>query len=253
MTEQTPDHLDNRMPGADFGRLHLRGVVRGDISKGGDSYLFATEPLLPDDLVSSTDCWRGYRSVYQLAPDGSLALLRFEFETVSDGVTAQRVEEYLSGDFWLAMPDSFLIGSATTYVPFRDGKIILDRTAWRRDEGGFCSILSVLRRPGMYTPHSSMGEVLAYLEGCRLEAWSWAQVKERVEPKSPPSREATRLLHALCGLVGIPVAVDALPLMDVPLDRLSKRLAGRFGTDEEFLRAAREILLGWPPSAPSSD
>ncbi len=127
-------------------------------------YKFNISPTPSDDLMR-TNLWRGYISQYKLSPEGELYLekyvyplersnLLFEFydkclkveEKLWEEKREQWQEEYeylltkggrppdivnekLTGNFWLVFRKYYEGGNI--YVPFIDGKIVLDRNEWK--------------------------------------------------------------------------------------------------------------------------
>ena len=132
MTAQAPDKLTNDCPGVDFAGLKLYRVVTAFSSsdRRGKPYPFMHHAKEALGTVG-TALWRGHVSCYRLTAEGRLQLEGFEYPTGGD-VTRERVSEALQGEFWLVLGDSFF--GSRTYVPFRNGVVVADRSQWLRDE-----------------------------------------------------------------------------------------------------------------------
>jgi hypothetical protein len=136
MTAQTPDSLINRHPRVRFNKLALYHVVRGDIHRKdsggwGDGCAYRARAVVPEDVNRSTGLWRGYVATFVLERDGRLRLRSFKFR-IARTSRSQRVNEFIEGDFWMVLKRQFF--AERTYVPFRDGIIVEDRSQWFTEE-----------------------------------------------------------------------------------------------------------------------
>ena len=90
MTAQCPEEFVNEHPSVDVSALWLY-FVTADLP---------VEPEPPEDTILSTALWRGYIGVWRLNRDGTLDLLRFEFERLGEENAIQRFEpRRATGDF----------------------------------------------------------------------------------------------------------------------------------------------------------
>jgi hypothetical protein len=146
MTAQTPDKLQNDHPRVDFGDLRLYGLIRSDPSSAhcwsgvlGEPFDYPRTPA-PRDGGYSTACYRGYVASHVLNADGTLTLSHFEYTVfepaVIDGANSVsiRMEEdvvnqSVTGDFWMVLRPNFYT-DPTTFVPFRKGRIVEDKSQW---------------------------------------------------------------------------------------------------------------------------
>lgn len=133
VTSQCPEVLvvENGCPG--LTGLQLYGIRVGDIdnSRVSKRYVFSSS-VSAAKIAPCSALWRGYVSVYRLRPDSTLILERRDFP-FNDGVPPDEVGEVLQGDFWLEFRSWFMGDSVK--VPFRDGKMELDQSVWRRKAG----------------------------------------------------------------------------------------------------------------------
>ena len=133
MTTQSPEKLINDCPDIDFGQLKLYGIVTGDVVDPyqNGKYPLENPPDPPGDQKTFSALWRGYIAHYRLDHDGRLTLESYTYPNSHSLGRKNRtvVNERLLGDFWLVMRRAFK--SPSTYVPFRDGLIITDRSQWR--------------------------------------------------------------------------------------------------------------------------
>jgi hypothetical protein len=74
-----------------------------------------------------TSLWRRYIAKYRLNQDGSLELVSYEYP-ISGPPGPDPAGETLEGDFWLVLKETFF--GPRTYIPFRAGKIVVDKAAW---------------------------------------------------------------------------------------------------------------------------
>ena len=146
MTAQAADKLLNNHPRVDFGDLRLYGLIRSSPTESnrwsgvlGEVFDY---PRLPRDQKDgySTACYRGYVASHRLNPDGTLTLVGYEYthlepttidgkESVSIQTEEDAVNESVTGDFWMILRPHFY-SDPSTFVPFRDGHIIEDRSQW---------------------------------------------------------------------------------------------------------------------------
>lgn len=141
MTSQIPDKLHNDSGAVDLNGLRLYGVLVDAPERRhrwrGEAYESAAKAT-PDRKYTCTALWRGHVSVYRLTVDGTITLEAFEYP-FHRGRDPDPVGECLRGDFWLMLSRSF--ADYKVYVPFRDGRIVVDRAQWRfeTDDGEFAS------------------------------------------------------------------------------------------------------------------
>jgi hypothetical protein len=135
MTAQVSDRLVNNHPRVKLRGLHLYGVVRGDIDANrgwGERYTFVKPPQPPTDVSRCSALWRGFTSTFQIDSGGELELVSYHYPRSSGKATTEPIHEKLVGDFWLVLKHSFF--GPRTYVPFKDGRIVEDETAWVIEE-----------------------------------------------------------------------------------------------------------------------
>ncbi|MDN3523083.1 hypothetical protein [Halomonas ramblicola] len=128
MTAQIPEKLINNKGGVEFGAYKLFSIFIGEPSgyKNRKAYPFKQKGK-PQERAFCTACWRGYVSVYELKASGELYLVKFEYPFSSRKPDA--ANEVLEGDFWIELRAEFF--GDTMFVPFRNGKIVNDRSKWR--------------------------------------------------------------------------------------------------------------------------
>jgi hypothetical protein len=129
LTAQIPEKLVNNAENIDFGEFHIHSIC---VSKPADfnnwkGYPFKNKGNM-DKFVASSACWRGYVSVYELAPSGELTLIRFEYPFGREKREHDKVNELLVGNFWLELRESFF--GSKMFIPFKDGKIVDDESEW---------------------------------------------------------------------------------------------------------------------------
>ena len=144
MSQQSAEQLVNNHTSIDFKGLEMFGLVRDlPLDHEGwneclDWFEYAIPPQNP--LLANTDgsakmlhyssLNRGYIGHHELNDDGSLTLLRFEFPTFDTDVSHyDERNTKISGDFWLIMKE-FSMSSTTLFIPFLDGKVIVDEAEW---------------------------------------------------------------------------------------------------------------------------
>jgi hypothetical protein len=128
MTDQNCDDIDILMPGVEFGDWDLYAAIRGEPSKenhgwGLSASVHRTKPRSARRV--STANGKGYKQAWRLDADGTLVLVSF---TYGDTRQTELVNEAITGDFYLVLKSVFR--GPRLYVPFRDGKIVLDRARW---------------------------------------------------------------------------------------------------------------------------
>lgn len=146
MTAQSADKLLNNHPRIDFGDLRPYGLIRSSPAKLhrwssvlGEAFDYPRPPRKREDACS-TACYRGYVASHRLNRDGTLTLIGYEYthtefvvldgnKTMSIEVEEDPVNDSVTGDFWMILRPSFYAGPST-FVPFRDGHIIEDRSQW---------------------------------------------------------------------------------------------------------------------------
>lgn len=120
----------------------MHAVVRGDIHTndgwGSEPYRARKRPA-PAPGGHSTALRRGYIAHYRLNQDGSLDLVSYSYP-VSGPPGHDPVGETFEGDFWLVMRETAF--GPRTYIPFRDGKVVVDRVAWVFEDSPFPSSFS---------------------------------------------------------------------------------------------------------------
>lgn len=146
MTAQAADTLLNNHPRVDFGELRLYGLIRSSpieshrwLGVHGETFDYPRLPCKHADTVS-TGNYRGYVASLRLNPDGSLTLVGYQYHhtkgatvdgkaTLSIEIEEDLVNELVAGAFWMIlMPDFY--SKPATFVPFRDGHIVEDRSQW---------------------------------------------------------------------------------------------------------------------------
>lgn len=130
MTAQFSDQLKNECEGVDFDGLALYMiVVDGETNENGSIYYPFVNRAKPtaDYRKLCTACWAGYVSNYTLSGAGELTLTGFSY-IPSQEEGPHSVHEVLKGDFWLDLRRGFL--GEKTFIPFRDGKIVVDKSKW---------------------------------------------------------------------------------------------------------------------------
>lgn len=143
MTAQASDKLRNDNPRVDFGDLHCYGLIRSHPKDAhpwdgvlGDIFDYPRPPRQQADSYC-TGLYRGYIASHVLNNDGTLTLAAYEymgFDQTEEGNTSLRfdedpVDQPIAGDFWLILRPHFYT-DPTTFVPFRDGHIVEDRSQW---------------------------------------------------------------------------------------------------------------------------
>lgn len=152
MTSQSSEKLENEHPSFDMGVWSVFATIRGEPAKENHGWgsrlpsgermkVYASEP--GEAEVVTTGNWSGFHEVYRLAADGSLTLVRFEYD--ARDVPPRVVDERLTGDFYLVMKAAF--EGPRLYVPFRAGLLVTERDAWlHEDYIGNSPIATELRR-----------------------------------------------------------------------------------------------------------
>jgi hypothetical protein len=135
MTIQFSDRLSNECEEVDLWDFGLYGVRVGDITTNhGWGEPYPLQALPTDEKRKVMTCnWRGYICAYRLRFDGELILERFEYPAIlPEVIEPDLVEEKLTGDFWLVMKEQF--SGLRTYIPFKDGHIVTDKSQWIVEE-----------------------------------------------------------------------------------------------------------------------
>ena len=134
MTTQSSEDLENEHPEFAPGTWRLFGVIRGEPSKenhgwgdrADDGSLVRVYRANPGKAeITKSSNWKGYTERYRLGRDGRLTLLRFDYDSDRPPMV---VNETLDGDFYVVL--KALFDGPRTYVPFREGVIVLDQKAW---------------------------------------------------------------------------------------------------------------------------
>lgn len=146
MTAQVADKLQNNHHCVHFGDLRLYGLIRTSPTESnrwsgvlGDVFDYPQLPRKQTDGYS-TACYRGYVASHRLNPDGTLTLICYEYmrmkpttiegkESVSIEIDEEPVNALVTGDFWMILRPHFY-SDPSTFVPFRDGHIVEDRSQW---------------------------------------------------------------------------------------------------------------------------
>lgn len=146
MTAQVADKLLNKHPHVDFDDLRLYGLIRSTPTESKcwsgvlDELFDYPRPPREQKDGYCTACYRGYIASHRLNPDGTLTLIGYEYmhpehaiidgkESASIQVEEDAVNESVTGDFWMILRPHFY-SDPSTFVPFRDGHIIEDRSQW---------------------------------------------------------------------------------------------------------------------------
>lgn len=129
MTEQISDILTNNMHEVTFDGYAPYAVLLSapQDDKNVRHYPF-TQTSDSSKHVSSSACWRGCISVYELTPAGELHRVKFVYPDDGTPSAPDDTHERLTGDFWLELRKGF--EDEKLYVPFRDGNIVLDNRQW---------------------------------------------------------------------------------------------------------------------------
>jgi hypothetical protein len=133
MTAQTPDILINELETLNIEELDCYGVIAGNPRENhgwGDKYEFKHKPNPPESMIFSAN-WKGYTPTYRITKKGSLELISYSY--VKNGIEEIDPPEELEGDFWLMFKESFF--APRLYIPFKDGKIILEKNKWLQYKG----------------------------------------------------------------------------------------------------------------------
>jgi hypothetical protein len=130
MTDQVPDALFAEHPSIDFGSLQLYHIIQGDprLDHGWGDGLFPLPVATAPYFNGPTCLHRGYVATFVLKADGRLELRSFCRPVPGQAPRDEDVRIHLEGDFWLVMKPTFR--GMRTYVPFKDGRIVTDRTQW---------------------------------------------------------------------------------------------------------------------------
>ncbi|WP_146459384.1 hypothetical protein [Rubripirellula tenax] len=101
-----------------------------DVAELTDTFDYPTPPTAPA-IRRLTSLGRGYIAHHILNADGTLTVTHFEIpdSTTSSRVIVERVDEPVTGDFWLVMRSGFF-DDKTTYIPFRTGKLVENQSKW---------------------------------------------------------------------------------------------------------------------------
>jgi hypothetical protein len=138
MTHQFPEQLVSHHPDVDFTDLRLYGLFRG-APDARESFDYPTPPT-PNPDCHCTALYRGYVAELVLDAEGYLTVVGFrylrdpEFDDDGNAIPDQEfwrvepVSDRLDGDFWLEFRPHFL--GDQTLVPFRDGRLVWDRSQW---------------------------------------------------------------------------------------------------------------------------
>ena len=140
MTHQFPEKLTSYHPCVDFADLSLYGLFRGT-PESREPFIYPTPPT-PNPDTACTALHRGYVAEFVLDADGYLTViaLRYlrkpEFDDDGNAIADQEfwrtesASDRLDGDFWLEFRPDFMADQ--TFVPFRDGRLVWDRSEWQQ-------------------------------------------------------------------------------------------------------------------------
>lgn len=140
MTAQVSEVLANEHPDFQPGEWCIYGIIRGTPTEenygwgdpdaeGHRPKVYQADPGNPPSRMSSN--WKGYIEVFRLGPDGRMTLIGFHYDDPE--ISPLIVNEQLEGDFYLVLKADF--EGPRLYVPFRDGLLVLDRSAWLHEDG----------------------------------------------------------------------------------------------------------------------
>jgi hypothetical protein len=129
MTAQSAEQLHNEHPDLVLGAWSVYGLMRGEPSPenhgwGARVRVYATDPGDPKHVTTAN--WKGFTEVYRLTRAGHLVLERFDYD--DRAIPTRIVGETLAGDFYLVLKCHPM--GLRLYVPFRDGSLVLDGSAW---------------------------------------------------------------------------------------------------------------------------
>ena len=129
MTTQKSEVLINEYPGLALGAWFVHGVIRGEPAAenhgwGDRSQVYAADPGSP--AVVTTGNWKGFTAVYRLTRAGQLVLHRFDYDDAT--IPSQDVDELLIGNLYVVLKSHPM--GPRLYLPFRDGTVVLDPSAW---------------------------------------------------------------------------------------------------------------------------
>ena len=192
MTEQRPDILENECKDIDFFELNLYGIILGDINvnpEQGEKYLFQSNPS-PSGKFGASDLWRGYISKYRFTFEGQLILVGYLYPYEKNR-KPDEVYEVLKDDFWLVMKKIFF--SKPVYIPFKDGKIIKDKTKW------ICEDSYSLAHTGNFQKALELANALKDRFG---KLMALKEIFEAFE-KGGKKEEANKLLNEILELVSL--------------------------------------------------
>ncbi|MES2788940.1 MAG: hypothetical protein V4719_04905 [Planctomycetota bacterium] len=151
MTAQIPDRLNLEYEGINLGNLALFGIATGDVrarSWKGERYHITNPPIVPPHEACSM-LWRGYVATYCLRVDGRLELTRYDYP-LPGPKSGTVLSEFLTGDFWLIMKSEFK--GPTVFVPFLNGHLISDETAWVIDRDTTLDAVRQFQHPRVEEP-----------------------------------------------------------------------------------------------------
>jgi hypothetical protein len=153
LTAQSSEILENEHSDFRPGAWRLFAVIRGAPTKdnhgwgdrapdGSLARVYRADPGEAESVSSAN--WKGYTEAYRLGRDGRLTLLRFDYDESSR--PTRIVNETLEGDFFVVL--KALFNGPRLYVPFREGVLVLDRSAWLHEAYTGPSPVSTELRPG---------------------------------------------------------------------------------------------------------
>jgi hypothetical protein len=125
VTAQKPNIFISHHPKFDSGDLHLFHIhgyeIKTEIKKTEKAFISSLR--------------RGYIGTFQLNEDGSLCLTNISLFTGrrSSEFQDSEVSEVITGNFHLDFREQFF--GKRLFVPFEDGKIILDQSRWYKQIG----------------------------------------------------------------------------------------------------------------------
>ena len=132
MTQQFPEQLTSHHQCLDFTDLALYRLFRG-IPEAPEPLVYPTPPT-PNSDIYCTALDRGYVAELVLDADGFLTVVAFRYcSNVADQAwNIAPMSDRIDGDFWLDFRPEYW--GDQTFVPFRDGRLVCDRSEWRTSE-----------------------------------------------------------------------------------------------------------------------
>jgi hypothetical protein len=128
VTAQSSEGFVSYHPGFEPGCWRLFGIVQGEPSKENNGWgtrkrITKFVPRAAKSRLTSN--WKGFTQFYALQATAECILLSIRYD---DDGTTQQINETLQGDFFLCFKSDFF--GPRLYVPFQDGKLVLERDEW---------------------------------------------------------------------------------------------------------------------------